>query len=75
MDIDSYSNDELGRMVKHLAKGREYECRETKKSKNGLMSFLSAIGLTWLVEKIAPLIDPVVKGIWKAICWSLGVPF
>ncbi|MCB9789203.1 MAG: hypothetical protein H6744_21205 [Deltaproteobacteria bacterium] len=67
MDIESYTDEELGRMVKQAARGKEQEFREKSRTRSGFSKFLHTIGLEWLAKKVLVLLDVAFKGLWALI--------
>lgn len=60
--LDNYTDEELGRMFRQAARGREAEALESIRSQNSLVIFLEGIGL----YKIAALVKAAIEA-WRRV--------
>ncbi len=70
-DLNSLTDEELGRMIRHAAQGRESQMMESTRTKNSLISFFQSIGLTFVSE----MLKSAAKATWDAIVNIIGSIF
>lgn len=68
--IDAFSDEELGKMLRNAASGREDEALEAMQSRNSLAEFLEEIGLGIVAKLIRQAVETVWNGL-KAFVRSL----
>lgn len=54
-------------MIKQAARGRQYQYKESSRSRSGFVRFLESIGLTWIAGKIIALAQGAFKWLWALV--------